>query len=187
MNLGGIYNATEYFGKSLSLNREIGSKAGEFSNLIRLGYIRHLKGDYRNALDSYDEAIGIIRKQTEGFEELTESLFLKAETLFCMAQPEKALAIAEEDLMAAKKNCLAEKEFKLKTLKFEIENDTVSLKNMFKTEQLSEKEEARLHHTLWRVENDKDYRRKAISIYEKLYDSKPCFEFKYKLDELSDL
>jgi hypothetical protein len=74
--------------------------------------------------------------------------------------------------------------FKRKVLKYKIEKNCTSLHNLIKEEN-SDEDNAVIYFNLWKLTGNTEFKRKAIAIYQKLFDKSRQYDYKYKLDQLN--
>lgn len=195
---GDYIRAMSYYERRLQLSQELGDKKGILRTLGTIGQVNTEIGDTANALDAYDQAIEMSR-QLGIKTDLARSLTDKAELLFNLKKYEPALQLNREGQTMAE--IVNEKDilFKSKILAAKLSvtrddernpGDIRATEGYYTLEQMLEEtsspsEQAELNYQLWKLSGDSVHHDAALELYEALSEKAPRFEYKKRIDELT--
>lgn len=181
----GIFDkALSFYQKQLEMFRELGDNTGISYSLSDMGGLYFNSGDIDKASSYLDKAI-LISREINFHYLLCEQLMHKSEILLLQCKTEEALNMLEESMHIAQKLNRDEIVFNGNILKCRIRKDPQSLLQMLAKYNDDEEKHGKILHALWLITGDLYYCKKAKSVYEKLFQSIPLFEYKNMIKELS--
>ena len=182
--------AIEYLLKTLEISEELGYQKGIAKALNTLGDVYYFTEQYSRSLESYDQAIQVTRKISNKLV-LGSSLAEKGLVLLATGQLETLPALVKEALLIAKElgNPDLLFEAQLLAIKTEIANGRVDDAKKQLTSLLQNKlnieQQAATYFELSKLQaSASNYRQKAKTIYQQLYEHTPKFIYKNRLEEL---
>lgn len=188
--MGRFDEAIEYMQRNLKLGEELGYKKGVAKALNTLGDIYFYKHELDTSLNYYNRSIEVTKsignKLVLGF-----SMVEKANVLLATDRIEEgkdhllqATALATElnhpDLLFETR-LLAGKIALKETRKEEAQKIFEALLDLHPGRQ----EEATIHAELGKIEGGETHRKKALELFQKLYEETPMYSFKLKIEELA--
>ena len=191
----------EFYQKQLKTTQELGDKSGISIAVGNMAIVYHKQGNYEKAMECYERAIEIAYDLNLK-QYLPYHFFGEANSLYQMQQYDKAKECIKECYNAAKEiddkehilssNILKEKiNFKLS------ENPSIKLKSIQNKKNMleAEKKEENIANLNYEIalmlhklkKDNSEYKKKAISIFKKLYKKTPKVDYKNKIEELEKL
>ncbi|MCD4818106.1 MAG: tetratricopeptide repeat protein [Candidatus Cloacimonetes bacterium] len=200
-NQGNYEKAMRFYKKQLIIYEELGNKRGIALAVDNIGNVYSNQGNYKKAMECYEKALEIDR-EFYFKSHLINHLSDEAECLNKMQEYSKAREFNEKCYIAAKelddKSHIFSSEVLKEKINFKQSDDyqknlqsIENLKILLKDEK-EEKNIAALNYEIALMLNEikkenSEYKKKAISIYKKLYKKTPKIEYKNKYEELEKL
>ncbi|MBK9338011.1 MAG: tetratricopeptide repeat protein [Lewinellaceae bacterium] len=188
--MGELDRSSEYQKQNLALSRELNYKKGIAKALNTLGDNWFFKGDYQHALEYYGEAIEYARSMGNRLV-LGTSLVEKGTAHLYAGDVSTARQLLEEgrDISLTLGN--AELTFAANILRAQVilaeDNKPEAMRQLMQLQAIArtEREEAAVQFELRKVaENPEPHRKRALELYQNLYNHTPQYVYKLRLDEL---
>ncbi len=189
---GKFDEAMKYYEKSKALYTELGTKKMYSLTVGNMGNVYYAQKDYNKALEHYDEAIEIGRELDIKFY-LCAYLRWKAELLFDTEEFEPAKKLNDEALALSIEVEDPNDIFRAKILQAKLvaklENKDSARESLFKLlEEYKDdfKKTARIHYEIWLLLASEENRKKALEMYNEIYQKTPKYDFKVYIDNMQN-
>lgn len=190
-NFAKIYRMKGEYGKALEWGERVlalGEKMGDKQEISRtfhlLGDIYEEQGKYAKAADSYDRAIQMGRELVEK-NNLAVFLYCKASFLFNTSLLDEARELNQEAYEIAKEIGIKDVLFNTFVLKHKIDENRTGLLKMTTDKTLGEEEKGTIYYELWKMTQGREYKDRAMKIYQTLLDKTPKNVYRKRLEEMS--
>ncbi len=195
-NMGNIFSETgrfeeaiDCFEKCLAYFKKIGYKNGILEAMESIGFAHTYNKEYEKALMAFNKAMTVAR-EIEIYEEVYLTEIWIAEIMYKQGK----LSEAEEHCTTGLKTSNSSENLKAKILMSKIifkqgknEEALAMMKQLLRKAKKDSEEEALACHGLWKmVKNGEQYRKKALNLYEKLYNKTPRHKYSEKIEELKN-
>lgn len=184
--LGEFDRAVAYLQKNLMISRELNYRKGTAKALNTLGDVYYYLNIYDRSVSFYDEAIQVTR-EIGHYLVLGMSLVEKGKTLMKLKDYSAAQQVNDEALQLAQElgnpDLLFETEILQARIAFHTKSPGIA-RTMFEQllkKNLAESDNARIYYHLSVLFFDPEYRKKALTIYKKLYRATPKFAIKQRI------